>query len=63
LNGPGYIHTSIVILLDLVNGTYAIVDGNHQLVALSELNAEGKIDKDMDIPAYILKAGYSFLFS
>ncbi|KXS10677.1 hypothetical protein M427DRAFT_36908 [Gonapodya prolifera JEL478] len=39
----GFLPTSVVILIDLGNGVYGVVDGNHRLIAVFRL-------KDKDIP-------------
>ncbi|KXS08808.1 hypothetical protein M427DRAFT_39934 [Gonapodya prolifera JEL478] len=60
----GFLPTSVVILIDLGNGVYGVVDGNHRLIAVFRLKDKGEeipalpglMDGTMTVTAIVLRA-------
>ncbi|KXS08838.1 hypothetical protein M427DRAFT_39896 [Gonapodya prolifera JEL478] len=60
----GFLPTSVIILIDLGNGVYSVVDGNHRLIAVFRLKDKGEeipalpglMDGTMTVMAIVLRA-------
>ncbi|KXS08853.1 hypothetical protein M427DRAFT_39887 [Gonapodya prolifera JEL478] len=60
----GFLPTSVIILINLGNGVYSVVDRNHRLIAVFHLNNKGEeiptlpglMDGTMTVMAIVLRA-------